>query len=825
MKEKKVCEGKMIRIIFLALAGLFVMSVPVTADDFPIMPPAGYDQSGRYPAGTVHWNVSYYSSVAGRNLNMHVYTPPGYNPNHKYGVIYCYQGIGVGADTIFLDWSIHANVVCDNLIGQGKIQPVIIVALDDQFDGDWSDVAGMTINDAIPFVDSNYSTYADADHRGLYGYSWGGGYAFNVGCANLDTFHHLSPTAAAPNKAGDDTLFPNGGAEARQKLKTLFISWGQYDYESIVTANVNCHNFCTTHGIDHYWWQVPEAGHWADQVWRPAMWNFLQMADAAGISGIPQPISAYSQIEAEAYTMQSGTQTEDCAEGGFDVGYIENGDYLVFRIVDFDAGAASFNARVASAGSGGNIELYLDSLTGTQIGSCTVPITGGWQTWTTVSCPVSGAAGQHDLYLKFTGGDGYLFNINWWQFTPDYTVPPTGLTATTTLDGQINLTWNEVIGGISYNVKRSINSGGPYTVIAPGIEAASFSDTDIIGDIMYYYVVSANTSWGESADSAEAQGIALLIPPLAPSGLTAIAGDRLVTLRWNANNERDVAGYRVYRSTTPGSGYVLLNSSLLSSPEFTDDTAANFKLYNYVVTAVDFDTLESAYSHEVQAIPNDGTLVQLAGTDFESGWGDWTNITGEDSHDWTRHSGGTLTPNTGPSGGANGSTWYVYLETSPGGASSAGNTAILESPVIGGFGRFLTFYYHMYGAEVGTLSVDVYDGTWHTDVWNISGQQHTSNADKYTWVAVDLTGYSGPIQIRLRATAVGGPRGDMAVDNIEILGRIRYGDMNGNNYVDIDDLVDFVGCWLQADCGLDLNGDWLINLYEFQEFAGNWLAN
>jgi len=54
MKEKKVCEGKMIRTIFLALAGLFVMSVPVTADDFPIMPPAGYDQAGQYPAGTVH---------------------------------------------------------------------------------------------------------------------------------------------------------------------------------------------------------------------------------------------------------------------------------------------------------------------------------------------------------------------------------------------------------------------------------------------------------------------------------------------------------------------------------------------------------------------------------------------------------------------------------------------------------------------------------------------------------------------------------------------------------------------------------------------------
>ncbi|WP_285786412.1 cellulose binding domain-containing protein, partial [Microbispora sp. NBRC 16548] len=43
----------------------------------------------------------------------------------------------------------------------------------------------------------------------------------------------------------------------------------------------------------------------------------------------------------------------------------------------------------------------------------------GWQTWTTVSCPVTGATGTHDLYLKFTGGSGYLFNLNWWQFTGD----------------------------------------------------------------------------------------------------------------------------------------------------------------------------------------------------------------------------------------------------------------------------------------------------------------------------------------------------------------------------------------------------------------------
>lgn len=128
------------------------------------------------------------------------------------------------------------------------------------------------------------------------------------------------------------------------------------------------------------------------------------------------PRSAYLRTEAEDSSGQSGTQTESCSEGGLDVGWIENGDYLVYENVDFGGGAMSFNARVASNTSGGNIELYLDSLTGTRIGTCAVPNTGGWQTWAARSCPVSSTAGIHSLYLRFTGGSGYLLNINWWQF-------------------------------------------------------------------------------------------------------------------------------------------------------------------------------------------------------------------------------------------------------------------------------------------------------------------------------------------------------------------------------------------------------------------------
>jgi len=103
----------------------------------------------------------------------------------------------------------------------------------------------------------------------------------------------------------------------------------------------------------------------------------------------PVPRSAFTRIEAESYDAQSGIQTEDCSEGGKDVGYIENGDFVVYKAIDFGRGAASFKARVASATSGGNIELRIDSIDGPVVGICPVAGTGGWQEWADATCEVS----------------------------------------------------------------------------------------------------------------------------------------------------------------------------------------------------------------------------------------------------------------------------------------------------------------------------------------------------------------------------------------------------------------------------------------------------
>lgn len=127
-------------------------------------------------------------------------------------------------------------------------------------------------------------------------------------------------------------------------------------------------------------------------------------------------LNPYIKTEAETICWGSGIETEKCSEGGVDVCNIENGDYIKVKGVDFGTGATAFKARVASANSGGNIELRLDSPTGKLVGTCSVAGTGGWQTWTDKTCTVSGATGIHDLYLKFTGGSGSLLNFNWWQF-------------------------------------------------------------------------------------------------------------------------------------------------------------------------------------------------------------------------------------------------------------------------------------------------------------------------------------------------------------------------------------------------------------------------
>ncbi|KAF7514944.1 hypothetical protein G7054_g14872 [Neopestalotiopsis clavispora] len=129
-------------------------------------------------------------------------------------------------------------------------------------------------------------------------------------------------------------------------------------------------------------------------------------------------LDPYVRQEAETMAWSSGIETEDCSEGGLNVCWINDGDYIKVKGVDFGAGAESYTASISSALAGGQIELRIGSVDGTVIGTCTVPSTGGWQIWETVTCSIENALEVQDLFLVFRGnGSDPLFNIDWWQFS------------------------------------------------------------------------------------------------------------------------------------------------------------------------------------------------------------------------------------------------------------------------------------------------------------------------------------------------------------------------------------------------------------------------
>lgn len=84
------------------------------------------------------------------------------------------------------------------------------------------------------------------------------------------------------------------------------------------------------------------------------------------------------------------------------------------------------------------------------------------------------------------------------------------------------------------------------------------------------------------------------------TGLNVLATDHSVSLSWNPSTSV-VAGYRVYRSLQSGAFYTLLTSTVVAGTSFEDLAIEKGKTYYYVVTAVDAQSNESAYSNEVFA--------------------------------------------------------------------------------------------------------------------------------------------------------------------------------------------------------------------------------
>ena len=180
--------------------------------------------------------------------------------------------------------------------------------------------------------------------------------------------------------------------------------------------------------------------------------------------------------------------------------------------------------------------------TSTLIGTSTTAPFG--ITWTNV------AAGTYSLTAIATDDRGAATTSAAVSITVGTSSPPaapTGLVAAPG-DKQVTLNWNAAARATSYSVKGATVIGGPYTTIASGLTATTYTNIGLTNGTKYFYVVTASNLGGQSGVSNEASATPLSPPPTAPTNLNARAASKSrVNLSWtdNSNNE---TGFQIERS-------------------------------------------------------------------------------------------------------------------------------------------------------------------------------------------------------------------------------------------------------------------------------------
>lgn len=183
---------------------------------------------------------------------------------------------------------------------------------------------------------------------------------------------------------------------------------------------------------------------------------------------------------------------------------------------------------------------------------------------------------------------------------------PTALTASAG-NGEVTLHWMAASETERYQVKRSVTSGGPYTIIASHVTGATYgatvtaltyTDADAGNGATYYYVVSALNAGGEGPNSNEASATPAP-PPAAPVSLTATGGAELAVLRWTPVAQ--AASYTVTRSLSSGGPYATVAEGVYGD-SYTNKGLTGDVAYYYRVQAAGVGGL-SLPSNEASVTP------------------------------------------------------------------------------------------------------------------------------------------------------------------------------------------------------------------------------
>lgn len=202
-----------------------------------------------------------------------VYTPAEYNTGKKkYPVLYLQHGWGEDETA----WSNqgHANLILDNLIAEGKINPFIIVMTYGMTNEvrwgrmnefDWTAFQTVLMDELVPYVDKNFRTIADRNHRAMAGLSMGG----------MET---RMATLARPQVFGYWGLFSGGvyepkDLEGKQKPNLIFISTGEKENPDGVKKAVESLKDAGYNAESHV---SPGTAH-EFLTWRRALYQFAQL--------------------------------------------------------------------------------------------------------------------------------------------------------------------------------------------------------------------------------------------------------------------------------------------------------------------------------------------------------------------------------------------------------------------------------------------------------------------------------------------------------------------------------------------------------------------
>lgn len=264
----------------------FAREIVLGADDVRMFPeaPVGFKAPRE---GIAHGRIEafrYDSGVTGTERVANVYLPPNYTEASSYPVLYLLHGIG-GDETEWMRFT-QPNTILDNLIADGKAEPMIVVlpngrALpNDRAEGEIfspEKIEGFAkfekdlIDYLIPAIDAKYATKTDREHRALAGLSMGGGQTLNFCLTHLDTFAWLGAFSSAPNTKPAEELMPDPEA-VKKALKLFYLSCGNKD--GLINFSQGIQRYLKKHDIEHIW-NVDDHGHDAE-TWGSNLYHFSQ---------------------------------------------------------------------------------------------------------------------------------------------------------------------------------------------------------------------------------------------------------------------------------------------------------------------------------------------------------------------------------------------------------------------------------------------------------------------------------------------------------------------------------------------------------------------